>query len=94
MFAAMEEGREPQETFYDGYIVNAVMDAAYRSAETRQWEPVDVEWRGEVTPRIEKKTTTHEGHAIVKEEVLPDGRRKLILSNKEDGSIFDLVIGG
>jgi predicted dehydrogenase len=94
MFDAMEEGREPQETFYDGYVVNAVMDAAYRSAESRQWEPVDVQWRGESTPRIEKQTTTHDGHAIVKQEVLPDGRSKLILSNKEDGSIFDLVIGG
>ncbi|CAN5735054.1 Gfo/Idh/MocA family oxidoreductase [soil metagenome] len=91
MFNAMEEGREPQETFYDGYIVNAVMDAAYKSSESRQWEPVDIEWRGETTPRIKKKTDTHDGHAIVKSEVLPDGRSKLILAHKDDGSIFDLV---
>ena len=32
MFDAMDQGREPRETFYDGYIVNAVMDAAYHSA--------------------------------------------------------------
>ena len=32
MFGAIDEGRAPQETFYDGYVVNAVMDAAYRSA--------------------------------------------------------------
>src|SRR5215212_2624627 len=33
MFDAMEAGREPAETLYDGYVVNAVMDACYRSAE-------------------------------------------------------------
>src|SRR5918999_2449764 len=47
MFRALEEGRPPQETFYDGYVVNAIMDAAYRSARSRQWEPVEMfEWRG------------------------------------------------
>ena len=47
MFDAMEAGRAPRETFYDGYVVNAVMDAAYRSAKSRAWEPVELfEWRG------------------------------------------------
>ena len=81
------------ETFYDGYVVNAIMDAAYRSAESRQWEPVDVEWRGGATPRIAKDIRRHDGHAIVKEEILPDGRRKLILSDKDTGSVFDIVTG-
>ena len=93
MFEAMEAGGQPRETFYDGYVVNAVMDAAYRSAESKQWEPVELDWRGGKTPRIEKKAGTHDGHAIVKEEILPDGRKKLILSHKEDGSVFDLVVG-
>ncbi len=91
MFHALENGTEPRETFYDGYVVNAVMDAAYRSAESRQWEPVDVEWRGGQTPRISKDVRTHDGHAIVKEETLPDGRRKLILSHRDTGAIFDVV---
>jgi predicted dehydrogenase len=91
MFESMEAGTEPQETFYDGYVVNAIMDAAYRSAESRQWEPVEVEWRGGSTARIEKEVRTHDGHAIVKEEVLPDGRVKLILSHKDNGSVFDIV---
>ncbi len=33
-------GREPRETFRDGLAVNAVLDAAYRSMRTGQWEPV------------------------------------------------------
>ncbi len=53
MFTAMEESRAPRETFYDGYVVNAVMDACYRSAKSRAWEPVELfEWRGGSTPRI------------------------------------------
>jgi len=91
MFDAIDEGREPQETFYDGYVVNAIIDAAYRSAESRNWEPVDIDWRGGTTPRIAKTAGTHNGHGIVKEEILPDGRKKLMLSDKETGEVFDLV---
>ncbi len=94
MFDALDEGREPMETFYDGYIVNAIMDAAYRSAESRQWEPVQAEWRGGSTPRIKKHAATHDGHAIVKDEILPDGRKKLMLSHKDTGEVFDQIIGG
>jgi predicted dehydrogenase len=93
MFNAMDSGSEPQETFYDGYVVNGIMDAAYKSAESRQWEPVDIEWRHGSTPRIEKKAATHDGHAIVKSEILPDGRSKLMLSHKDTGEIFDVVTG-
>ncbi len=91
MFDSIEEGREPMETFYDGYVVNAIMDAAYESAESRQWVPVDIDWRGGTTPRIEKRAGVHDGHAIVKEEILPDGRKKLMLSHKDTGEVFDLV---
>jgi predicted dehydrogenase len=94
MFDSMDSGGSPRETLYDGYVVNAVMDAAYRSAGSRQWEPVEMAWRGAGTPRITKSVATHEGHAIVKEEILPDGRRKLILSDKDTGSVFDLVTPG
>jgi predicted dehydrogenase len=30
----------PRETFADGFVVNCVLDAAYRSVETKRWEPV------------------------------------------------------
>ena len=37
---AFREGRQPRETFHDGYAVNAVLDAAYRSMRSGQWEDV------------------------------------------------------
>ena len=41
-------GKQPKETFYDGYVVNAILDAAYKSAKTKLWEPVQLEiWRGQ-----------------------------------------------
>ncbi len=94
MFDSLEAERAPRETIYDGYVVNAIMDAAYSSAASRQWEPVEMEWRAGSTPKIGKTAPTHEGHAIVKEETLPDGRRKLILSDKDTGSVFDAVVSG
>lgn len=42
MFEAMDAGLPAQETFYDGYVVNEVLDACYRSATSRQWEPVEL----------------------------------------------------
>lgn len=93
MFTALDTGGAPRETFYDGYVVNAVMDAAYRSARSRRWEPVELEWRGGAAPRIARSVARHDGHAIVKSELLPDGRRKLILSHRETGSIFEVVAG-
>ena len=32
--------RAPAETFHDGWVVNCVLDACYRSMATGQWEPV------------------------------------------------------
>jgi predicted dehydrogenase len=33
-------GRDPRETFRDGYVVNAILGAAYRSMQSGRWEPV------------------------------------------------------
>src|SRR5436190_8338811 len=53
MFDALDQGREPMETFYDGYVVNAVMDAVYASAKSGRWETVQVDgWRGAGVERI------------------------------------------
>ena len=94
MFDAMDGGGEPQETFYDGYVVNAIMDACYRSAESRRWEPVELEWRGGQTERIQREPATYDGHIVIKEETLPDGRRKLILKDPDSGDFVDRIVAG
>ena len=40
---AFRAGRPPRETFRDGYAVNAILDAAYRSIASGRWEPAAVE---------------------------------------------------
>ena len=92
MFDAMEQGREPTETLYDGYVVNAVMDACYRSASSRAWEQVELDWRGGVAPRVAKAERTEDGLVVIKEEQLPDGRRKLILKDPASGAFLDRVL--
>ena len=95
MFGAIEEGRQPQETFYDGYVVNAVMDACYRSARSRRWEPVDLfEWRGGTTSRIGGQPEEYDGKVVIKREILPDGRHKLILKDPASGDFTDRVVAG
>jgi predicted dehydrogenase len=94
MFNAMDEGREPQETFYDGYVVNAVMDACYRSADSKHWEPVEVDWRHGSTERISAEPSTFDGHVVIKSETLPDGRRKMILKDKDSGDFVDRIVAG
>ncbi len=89
MFNAIENQTEPIENFYDGYVVNAVMDACYKSAKTKKWEPVELnEWRG--AEKVEPLTAFveyDEDHWLVKTETLPDGRKKVILKNKITGEI-------
>jgi predicted dehydrogenase len=95
MFDAIDSNRSPQETLYDGYVVNAVMDACYRSAKSRQWEPVDLfEWRGATTPRISASAETYDGKVVIKRETLPDGRVKMILKDADSGDFTDVVVAG
>jgi predicted dehydrogenase len=94
MFQAIDEGRAPQETFYDGYVVNAIMDSAFRSARSGRWEPVELEWRGRATPRIAIEPEHHDGQVVIKRETLPDGRQKLILKDPATGDFVDRVIAG
>jgi predicted dehydrogenase len=95
MFDAMDEGREPMETFYDGYVVNAVMDACYRSAESRRWEPVQLEdWRGGGVRRIAPARRDWDGKTLIKQEQMPDGRLKLIVKDDATGEFSDVVTEG
>jgi predicted dehydrogenase len=95
MFDALDIGRQPVETLYDGYVVNAVMDAAYRSAKSGAWEPVELfEWRGGATPRIGSTPEMNGEDVVIKREILPDGRQKLILKETATGDYVDRVVAG
>jgi predicted dehydrogenase len=90
MFKAMDEGSAPMETFYDGYIVNAIIDASYQAAKSKKWEPIELEiWRGKNYQADEEALKTYDNdYFLVKEEVMPDGRKKLILKDKSSGEII------
>jgi hypothetical protein len=94
MFNAMEQGIDPRETFYDGYVVNAVLDAAYKSAKTKLWEPVVLDvWRGKSGLSKDQHLTEYDAdHYLVKEEVTHYGAKKVILKNKTTGKIFERVL--
>ena len=89
MFDAIENNRQPNENFYDGYIVNAILDAAYLSAKTKKWEALKIDdWRGIPEKKAEKQMVSYdEDYFLIKEEVLPSGERKYIVKNKKTGSI-------
>jgi predicted dehydrogenase len=89
MFEAIEQNRPPAETFYDGYIVNAIIDAAYASAKSGIWEPVNIaDWRGSTNTKIATDFASfNEQYYLIKEEILPHGERKLILKDKTTGEV-------
>jgi predicted dehydrogenase len=94
MFDALDNGTKPMESFYDGYVVNAIMDACYKSVQTKKWEPVIIDdWRGrtdvtEFSPFVEYDAE----HWHIKDELMPDGRKKVILKNKTTGEITQTII--
>jgi len=94
MFRAMEEGRAPKETFYDGYIVNAVIDAAYRSAATKQWEPVLLDiWRGKEGVTKDSHLVDYDNdHYLIKEETTHYGAKKVVIKDKKTGKISEKVL--
>ena len=90
MFNAMDNHIRPMENFYDGYLVNAIMDACYLSAQSKRWEPVNLPvWQGSTRPagKIGPKEYDH-AHWLIKEEKMPDGQRKVILKIKDTGKII------
>lgn len=89
MFDAWEKGEPCTETFYDGYVVNEIMDACYRSVKSKKWEPVNLDvWKGkEKAESISAFEDFDADHLLVKEEVMPDGSVKRILKEKKSGKI-------
>ncbi|HCL04757.1 MAG TPA: oxidoreductase, partial [Chitinophagaceae bacterium] len=94
MFNAIEQRKQPNETFYDGYVVNAIIDAAYKSAKTKQWEPVKLDiWRGQTgLTKGSHLVSYDEDHYLIKEEMTHFGTKKLILKNKQTGKISEQII--
>jgi predicted dehydrogenase len=94
MFNAMENKTIPRETFYDGYVVNAILDAAYKSAKTKLWEPVQLDvWRGRTGVSKDSHLQEFDAeHYLVKEEVTHYGAKKLILKNKKSGKIIEKIV--
>jgi predicted dehydrogenase len=89
MLGAVEQGTLPGETFYDGYVVNAIIDAAYRSADSRKWESVELqEWRGrDQVENVTAHLDFDDDHLLVKREQMPDGSTRVILRNRHSGEI-------
>lgn len=94
MFNALEQNQSPKETFYDGYVVNAILDACYRSAKTKQWEPVKLDvWRGRTGVTKDSHLESYDDdHYLVKEEVTHYGARKVILKHKQTGKITEKIL--
>jgi predicted dehydrogenase len=96
MLDARESGREPMETFYDGYVVNAVVDACYRSIRSGRWEHVKLaDWRpsgpSAPGPAGRRRENARSGSAVIKTERLPDGRTKRILKDKATGRVVERI---
>jgi predicted dehydrogenase len=94
MFNALEKGSTPKETFYDGYVVNAVLDASYKSAKTKLWEPVVLDiWRGQTGLSKPSNLVEYDAeHFLIKEEITHYGAKKLILKNKKSGVISEQIL--
>lgn len=94
MFNAMDAGRAPMETFYDGYIVNAIIDACYRAAGSKKWETVEIaDWRGGEAHEAETALRDYdEDHYLIKEEKMPNGSLKVILKHKTTGQVSQKVL--
>ncbi len=93
VLGAIEDARQPRETFYDGYVVNAIVDSAYKSIETKKWEPIELEvWRGrEDVENIAVTRDYDEHHFLVKKEQMPNGKTKVIVRHKQTGEVSQIV---
>ena len=86
-------GKKPMEDFYDGYIVNAIIDACYKAAKSKKWEPVEIKsWRGGSASQAEVTLKDYDAaHYLIKEERMPNGNLKVILKDKATGEISQVI---
>ena len=93
MFNCLDNSTKPTETFYDGYVVNAMIDACYKSAKSKQWEPIQLEvWHGEESVEHLRSITEIDGKVLLKTEVMPDGKTKQILKDPETNKIIEQIL--
>ncbi|MBC7903523.1 MAG: Gfo/Idh/MocA family oxidoreductase [Gemmatimonadaceae bacterium] len=92
MFNAMEKNEKPKETFYDGYVVNSIIDACYRSMKSKLWEPVKLDiWRGKTGVSKDSHLVEYDkDHYLVKEEMTHYGAKKTIVKHKQTGKISEI----
>jgi predicted dehydrogenase len=94
MFDSLDNRKPPRETFYDGYVVNAIIDAAYSSMRTKNWQPVNLPiWRGrEGVQNVAVMPDYGAEHVLLKEERMLDGTTKVILRHKQTGNVISRII--
>jgi predicted dehydrogenase len=94
MLDSLENNTSPRETFYDGYIVHTIMDACYKSVNSKKWEPVEIsDWRGSegLSSKVDL-VDFDETHFLIKKEKMPDGSSKIMLKEKASGKIIQRIL--
>jgi predicted dehydrogenase len=94
MFDSLDRGTAPRESLYDGYVVNAIIDAAYASIKSKRWEPIELPlWRGRTAVAATAAARDFDAdHALIKEERMMDGGTKLILRHKQSGQVSERIV--
>jgi predicted dehydrogenase len=89
MLNSLDGSTTPRENLYDGYVVNAIIDAAYASIEKKKWQPVKLPvWRGRESVESLAVIRDYDAdHVLLKEERMMDGSTKLILRHKKTGQV-------
>jgi predicted dehydrogenase len=94
MFNSMDRNLSPREDLYDGYVVNAIIDAAYASIQSKRWEAVDLPiWRGHQEESTHHARQDYNGdYFLIKQETMTDGSTKVILRHKQTGQISQRTV--
>ena len=86
MLNSYDANTAPRETFFDGYVVNSIVDAAYRSIKSKRWEPIQLDCWIHSEPICESQISP-QSTDIIKRERLPDGTERIIYKNASTGEI-------
>jgi len=87
MLNAIDAKDNPREDFFDGYVVNCIVDAAYRSMQSKSWEPIEILGWEHASDHQTIDAKHQADEEIIKRELLPDGTERLIVKNRRTGQI-------